>query len=373
MAKIFICGDIVNTSSEDGFISENLVSLIRNADYSIANLEGPELAKNEQTSRLHQNPGTLQYLKESGFNMMLLANNHITEMGAKGLQYTKTLIECLGMYSIGAGLSWEEAYQPLVKTIDGLKFSFINVCEAQNGFFRNPAQDYGFAWMGVDGLFDIIKDMQSKSDYVVVFVHTGLEHYNLPLPEVREFYHRLCDAGASAVIGGHTHTPQGYEYYGDKFIAYSLGNFFMPRDDGSWEEENRSYSLCLEFQLNSKIEITPIFHGLCGDKVELNDDKETSVNLNSLCSQLSGDYLAKANEMCIDAYKNKYSKILAMATCGEPCNAGFLDVIKKIMRTTVFRKKYVTSTVKYRNNQILICLQNETRRSTIIRALSNMN
>lgn len=373
MAKIFVCGDIVNMGECNIFIGDKLTTVIKDSDYAIGNLEGPELETLQIAPFPHQGVGTIKYLKDTGFDMMLLANNHITEMGEKGLVATMKLLDDAGMDRIGAGLSWEEAYKPLIRIIDGLKFSFINVCEAQEGFYRNPAQSYGFAWMGYDGLFDSIKEMQSKSDYVVVFVHTGLEHYSIPLPEVRDFYHKLCDAGASVVVGGHTHTPQGYEYYGDKLIAYSLGNFYMPRSDGSWKEENRSYSLSLEFRQNSKVEVTPFLHCLCGDKVELNNDNGSAIDLNALCAKLSDDYLANANDMCIDAYKNKYSKILAMATCGEPCDAGLADAVKNIVRTTVFRKKYVTSTIKSRNNQILICLQNETRRSTIIRALSNMN
>ena len=373
MAKLFVCGDITNMSGSNNFIDDKLTDIIKKSDYAIGNLEGPEIGPSKKAQYPHQSSGTIKYLKDVGFNMLLLANNHITEQGAVGLATTMNLIDETGMDRIGAGLSWEEAYKPLIRKIDGVSFGFVNICEAQDGYYKEKTQQYGFAWMGYDGLFDNISSLSTKVDKVVVFVHTGLEHYPIPLPEVRSFYRHICDAGASVVIGGHTHSPQGYEFYGDKFIAYSLGNFFFPRTDGSWKEENRSYSLCLDFKQNGKAIVTPVFHTLNGDEVELCYNTNNTIDIRSLCAQLSDDYLTKADDMCIDAYKSKYSKILAMATCGESYNTDILSVMKNILRTTLLRKKYVKSTLKLRTDQMLMCFQNETRRSTITRALNKLS
>lgn len=371
MARLFVCGDIVNMGKTNSFIGEKLSAIIADSDYVIGNLEGPELPSPQSASFPHQFSGTVEYLKNVGFNMMLLANNHITEMGAEGLEYTLRTIDGLGVDRIGAGMSWDDAYKPLVKEIAGMSFGFMNVCEAQKGFYSNPGKDFGFAWMGYSRLLDDINSLARDVEHVIVFVHTGLEHYSIPLPEVRDFYHQLCEAGASAVIGGHTHSAQGYEYYGNKFIAYSLGNFYFPRIDGSWEKENESYSLTLDFHLDNTIDVSPICHKLCDGQVELNNKDEAVEGVDLLCKQLSENYLENADKMCIDAFINKYSKILAMATCGEPEKASITDILKNVLKTTLLRKKHITSTRLFRNNQLLTCFQNETRRATIIRALSN--
>lgn len=38
----------------------------------------------------------------------------------------------------------------------------------------------------------------------------------------------MIDAGADGIIGAHPHVLQGFEYYKNKPVAYSLGNFLFP-------------------------------------------------------------------------------------------------------------------------------------------------
>lgn len=373
MARLFICGDIVNGKAKEGFIGSKLASLIEDADYAIGNLEGPELSSGLTSSCPHQVSGTINYLKLIGFDMMLLANNHITELGADGLKHTIQTIEVSEMDHMGAGLSWDDAYRPLVKEIAGVRFGFVNVCEAQRGFYYTKKQEFGYAWMGYENLLYDIRALSQKVDHVIVFVHTGLEHYPIPLPEVRQFYRNICDAGACVVIGGHTHSPQGYEYYGDKFISYSLGNFYFPREDYSWKDENKSYSLSIVFDEKRIVEISPIFHTLSGSLVEIEDNAIQQINLNSLCEMLGDGYLKLADNMCIDAYRNKYNKLLAYVTCGEPDDCPRIEAIKRHIANIVFRKRTVISTKQNRQESMLLFFKNETRRDTCSRALMCLN
>lgn len=369
MIRLFVCGDIVNMTGGVGFISDELSAIIKEADYSIANLEGPEISHGQCSSKPHQSEGTIKYLHDKGFNMMLLANNHITELGAEGIRYTKGLIETTGLDSVGAGLSWEETYRPVLKQICGYKFAFINVCEAQVGHYIYYQQEFGYAWMGHDGLMEDIRLLKKTNDFVIVFVHTGLEHYPIPLPEVRSFFQSICDTGADAVIGGHPHAPQGYEFYGDKFIVYSLGNFFFTRTDGTWEEEKKSYSLILEFNEDRTIKNQPVFHQQIGNCVELAKNKSDQVEIDRLCRLLSDGYESTVNRMCKTAYLNLCSKLLASATVGEYDGITTTDILKNVLRTTVLRRKYVISTKEERNRLLLRLFENETYRNTIIRAL----
>jgi poly-gamma-glutamate synthesis protein (capsule biosynthesis protein) len=49
----------------------------------------------------------------------------------------------------------------------------------------------------------------------------------------KEFARAMIDGGADMVIGAHPHVTQGIEYYKDKLIVYSLGNFvFDGFDEG---------------------------------------------------------------------------------------------------------------------------------------------
>lgn len=367
--SLFICGDIVNYTKGLNFVGTKLASVIKNADYAICNFEGPELRPGQTASCPHQEPGTAVYLKEVGFDLMLLANNHITELGIDGVKYSIDTIRKTGADCMGAGLSWTDVYKPIIKNIRGRLFAFLNVCEAQVGQFISSHQEFGYAWIGRQDLFSDVLKLSKEADYLIVFVHAGLEHYPIPLPEIREFYHRICDSGACCVIGGHPHSAQGYEYYGDKFIAYSLGNFYFPHPQGVYESENTSYSIVLNFGEGKSIEKEVILHSLRNDVVNIETDPRNQIDINALCDMLGPEYDNMANEMCVAAYHGLCQRLLAEATCGEIDDMSRIELLKSFVRRTLFRRKYVKGNRKHREELLLRLFENETYRYTIIRAL----
>ena len=370
--RLFVCGDIVNLSDKSSIIGPLLSHIIKKADFAVGNLEGVELtARQVKSKQPSQFTGTIAHLAEVGFDMMLLANNHITDFGHDQLLNTINLLKKNNLYYLGAGFSWEETYQPVIVQIKSLKFGFLNVCEAQVGQMTNHNQDFGYAWMSYDQLFDDVKHLSKEVDKVVVFVHAGLEHYTLPLPEIRSFYKRISDAGADAVIGGHPHIVQGFEYYKNSFIAYSLGNFYFPHPAGVYEEENKAFSLMLEFTEEGKIHPKVIYHSLSNGVVEIENNKADQINVFKLCEQLENGYESKADEMCLSAY-NQIRYLLIQSLCGENENIGFVERIKDLIRRTLFRKKYIINTKTYRDKLLLRLFENESYRFTIIRALKQI-
>lgn len=369
MAKLFVCGDIVNQTPNYDFVSKDLARIISNADFSVCNFEGPELAKGQQATFPHQESGTASYLKSIGFNLMLLANNHITEQGADGIKRTIATIKTVGCDCIGAGLSWEEAYQPIEKIIAHQRLGFINVCEAQVGQYISKEQPYGYAWMGYENLLDDVSKLRERNNHVIVFVHAGLEHYDVPLPEIRELYRKICDSGATAVIGGHPHCAQGWEKYKDSLIVYSLGNFFFPLRE-RWSQESHSYSIELECGENGNIDITPIFHHNTGNCVEL-DDNATCVNIKKLNSKLEDNYSALVKGVIQDSYNNLCKRLLIQATCGQNEKDGWKTIVRKVLNYTIYRSKNVLFTKQKRDSLLLRLFENETYRWIIIRYLKN--
>jgi hypothetical protein len=69
-----------------------------------------------------------------------------------------------------------------------------------------------------------------SADIVVVSLHSGVEYTDAPQPEQQQLAHAAVDAGALLVLGHHPHALQGWEYYGDGLIVYSLGNFVFDLD-----------------------------------------------------------------------------------------------------------------------------------------------
>ena len=74
-------------------------------------------------------------------------------------------------------------------------------------------------------LLEEIKKAREVCDYLVVYVHWGIERDERPQEYQRTLGQQYIDAGADLVIGSHPHVLQGLEYYKGKPIVYSLGNF----------------------------------------------------------------------------------------------------------------------------------------------------
>jgi poly-gamma-glutamate synthesis protein (capsule biosynthesis protein) len=62
-----------------------------------------------------------------------------------------------------------------------------------------------------------------------VAIHWGVELDTLPRAGDVHLAHRLVDAGADVIFGGHSHRLQPMGVYKGRPIFYGLGNFVWPR------------------------------------------------------------------------------------------------------------------------------------------------
>ena len=92
---------------------------------------------------------------------------------------------------------------------------------------------------------------------MLVIVHGGPEHWQLPSPRMVETYRFFIDAGADAVVNHHQHCYSGYELYQGKPIFYGLGNFCFDETNSIGTTWNDGYLVMLCFGNEFKIEIFP--------------------------------------------------------------------------------------------------------------------
>ncbi|MGC9670347.1 CapA family protein [Planosporangium sp. 12N6] len=167
-------------------------------------------------------PGYAAVLRDAGFRVLNLANNHAYDFGPEGNRQTRTALAAAGLADTGA------PGQITVVEVKGVKVAVL-------GFSS-------YAWsanvVDIAGGAALVKQAKNRADLVVVQMHVGAEgpdqtHVRpgteMFLGENRgdpyRFAHAVVDAGADLVIGHGPHVMRAMEFYRGRLIAYSLGNF----------------------------------------------------------------------------------------------------------------------------------------------------
>ena len=240
--------------------------ILGRADILFGNLEipfsGPEArpARRDISSGFRSEPETAAALRSGGFDVVSLANNHIMDYGAEGLETTIAILEREGILHVGAGMDEAEARRPVVVERNGRRFG-ITAC-AMKGTHTAGGGRPGAAPLD-DLVLDGIRSLGERTDTVVVSVHFGKIFTDFPTREDQAAARRMIDAGADAVIGHHSHVVQGIERYGKGIIAYSLGEFIFDPAAGFVEAAQmaglRRRSMLLEIGFgDTKVEADPV-------------------------------------------------------------------------------------------------------------------
>ncbi|MHA6483644.1 CapA family protein [Paenibacillus sp. strain BS8-2] len=174
-------------------------------------------------------PDALPAIKDTGFDVLSLANNHAMDQGLEGMLDTIRHLKETGIGYMGTGNNDKEAYEPYYIEAKGIKVAFVGLSRVipytELKADRNTpgiAETYDTGRAAV-----AIAAAKEKADLVVVMVHWGADPIDEPLDYQKADARAYIDAGADLVIGAHPHVLQGFEKYKDKWIAYSLGNFIF--------------------------------------------------------------------------------------------------------------------------------------------------
>jgi hypothetical protein len=162
------------------------------------------------------------YLRDAGFDVMSLANNHAQDFGDAGRASSMLALDAVGIRHSGRDGDVAEW------TTRGRRFALVAFAPNVGSHQLN---DLARAQ-------EIVRDLAANHDIVVVSFHGGAEGdgaSKLPFGheiyagedrgDVVEFAHTVIDAGASLVLGSGPHVMRALELYRDRLIAYSLGNF----------------------------------------------------------------------------------------------------------------------------------------------------
>jgi len=239
-ARVSLCavGDILLDRGIRASIQSNSVDypfkhvseFINDFDLAFCNLECPVSAVGQSTGKIYCFRADTSYfsgVQDAGFNLFSLANNHIIDWGEKACLDTKQLIEKNNLYVVGAGKDQAEAQAPLSIKMNGLKFAFLASVGIPLKDMIWPISKSGPAQANLEQLVELILKIRQTVDYIVVSLHWGTEYEHLPRSHQVIWAHTLINAGADLIIGHHPHVLQSIEYYNNRVILYSLGNFIF--------------------------------------------------------------------------------------------------------------------------------------------------
>ena len=208
-------------------VGQELLAHFREADLVVGNLEtvladrDTPILKSGRALRVP--PAVVKGLQALGFTAVNLANNHVFDHGACGLQSTLDALDGAKIAHFGAGADTAAAGRPWIGGRD-LRIGILGCCEHE--FSVNP---HGLTANGLDWrtLIPALEELREKCDLLLVLYHGGKEYRPLPSPEEQKNCRFLIERGVDAVICQHSHTPGAVEHWRDGVIFYGQGNFLF--------------------------------------------------------------------------------------------------------------------------------------------------
>ena len=265
---------------------------LKDSDYLIGNLETPiggESLEYTKDNTVFNTPKEfVEAIKDAGFHFLSTSNNHCLDRGFEGLKNTLDCLDSLEVEHSGTYLTNEESNKIFIKDIKGVKIALLAYTYGTNSEWQNnvlspdkqftvdlfrhqddfnnikhPAlitaiksiiknvlpqnirekikpiviedcvrkidsRDAAY----IDRLKDKIARAKEEADLVVMYMHTGGQYNSVVGDYTKTLTANLKDWGCDLIIGSHPHCVLPYEYIGDVFAAYSLGNFCFTPDFG---------------------------------------------------------------------------------------------------------------------------------------------
>lgn len=162
-------------------------------------------------------------IKEAGFNVLSIANNHIGDFDAAGRMNTAKILDSLQIQYAG---QLNKPYTIFEK--DNIKYAFCAFAPNENTV----------SLLDIANAKKLVTQLKEQADVIIVSFHGGAEGAAYEhLTRQSEFFHKenrgnvyafahaVIDSGADVVLGHGPHVTRAVEVYKNKFIAYSLGNF----------------------------------------------------------------------------------------------------------------------------------------------------
>lgn len=209
---------------------QKTAEFLKQADLTIGNLETPVSARGRPEKKeftYRANPQSLKGLVNAGFDVVNLANNHSLDYGMDALFDTMEHLKKEKIGHVGAGKNEGEAFAPYIQTIKGVRVAVIGMSRVlpnERWYARTNKPGLAHAY-SYEPMLSYVKKAVAESDITIAVMHWNREYKDYPEAYARELAKKMIDSGVDAIVGSHSHSIMGVEFYKKVPIFYSTGNF----------------------------------------------------------------------------------------------------------------------------------------------------
>ena len=165
-------------------------------------------------------PNSLTLFEGNHPIIVSVANNHFGQHGPEVCRFTKNLLKERNIYITGG------SSEPTIVNSNGSTLFFWGVTLVGDKYDSSEYFKSTYASL----LKELNLPKKNQNEHWIISVHWGDEYLNTPSEEQLELSKKLIDSGFDLIIGHHSHTLQPVEYYKEKLIIYSLGNFIFDQN-----------------------------------------------------------------------------------------------------------------------------------------------
>jgi poly-gamma-glutamate capsule biosynthesis protein CapA/YwtB (metallophosphatase superfamily) len=229
-------------------IFASVESVLQSADLAVGNLEcavgeGGTRAPKAYTFLAPTESASL--LRNAGFNLLSLANNHSLDFGPEVFLETVELLEENDIGYVGGGSDETRARAPVRFEIGGVRIAFLAYADVPTEYLSkfdariwSAGPDApGISWAEDEKVKQDIQALEAETDLTIVLFHFGTEGTGTPDKRQIQLSRMAVDYGAEVIVGTHPHVIQDVEHYkgqanrsailwitvsGEKEVGYSL-------------------------------------------------------------------------------------------------------------------------------------------------------
>jgi poly-gamma-glutamate capsule biosynthesis protein CapA/YwtB (metallophosphatase superfamily) len=245
----------IDTRNDADYLYSEVRDLIQGADLAVGTLNAtmsdyPPHTGCKVTYVLVGDSRNADALQRAGFDVMSVATNHIKncgigDCGDRAFFDTMANLKRVGILPVGAGKNLDEALQPVVVTLNGVRFGIVSLGMVEPMTFASQDKP-GIAELTDDNLRKSIDLARRSADVVIAMPHWGPEDSPDPNEYELHFAQEAVKDGADLVVGNHTHVVQAIQEINRIKVFYGLGNFVF---DQTWALDHQQ-GVILEVTFN---------------------------------------------------------------------------------------------------------------------------